>query len=396
MSQGSEMARFSCCLPTKITFGVGAVQSTGTEAAALGDHAMVVAAAESMAKSGALREVADSLEHAGVRATVYDRVQSDPTVSAIDEVAAVCRQQRCRLVVGLGGGSAIDFAKGVAVGATHPGTVHDYMGGPGHTPKPVTEAVLPVVAIPTTAGTGAEVTAVAVITIPETHEKHGIITPRVFPKVAVIDPQLMVSLPALPTAGTGFDAIGHALEAFVSKFTTPMADLFALEALRIAAQTLQRVVVAPTDLDARGRMAWAATLGGAAIANAGMTVAHGIAQALGARFHVPHGEAVALCLPETLETLLTARASRLAKVAEVMGFATGRKSEAERARSCIQGLKTLRRAVHLEMRLETLGVCAAGADQLVEDVFATQQWSLEHHPAKLERRDVRDMLMALL
>jgi alcohol dehydrogenase class IV len=235
-----------------------------------------------------------------------------------------------------------------------------------------------------------------VISIPETYEKHGIITPRVFPKVAVIDPRLMVSLPARPTAGTGFDAIGHALEAYVSKFTTPMADLFALEALRIAAIALPQVVDAPTDLDARGRMAWAATLGGAAIANAGMTVTHGIAQALGGRFHVPHGEAVALCLPETLETLLAVRASRLARVAEVMGFATGRKSESELAEACIQGLKTLRRVVHLEIPLGTLGVSAGDVDQLVDDVFATQQWSLEHHPAKLERRDVRGILETLL
>jgi len=388
--------RFACALPTRILFGTGVIDSAGEEVSALGQHAMIVAAAESMRRIGALQQLIDSLGGLGVRVTVYEEVQSDPTVDDIDRVAARCKESGCDVVIGLGGGSSVDFAKGVAVGSTHPGSVVDYMGRAGFTPKPLTDSVLPVVAVPTTAGTGAEVTAVAVITIPETHEKHGIISPRVFPRCAIIDPSLMLSLPPRLTAGTGFDVIGHALEAFVSKFTTRFGDMVALESLRLAGKALPRAVENPDDVQARSDMAWAAMLGGAAIANAGMTVAHGIGQALGGRFHVPHGEAVAFCLPETMETVSEARRERLARAANAMGFSRPSMSEPERVRACIDGLKAVRRRIGLEIPLRELGIGPPDVVDLVNDVFETQRWSLEHHPAALEKQDVHVIVEAIL
>ncbi len=396
MNTGTTTERFACSLPTRIVFGVDTVGSTGEEVTTHGQHAMIVAAADSMRKIGALKQVTDSLERSGVRTTVFDDVQSDPTVDDIDQVARLCAKNGCNVVIGLGGGSAIDFAKGVAVGSTHSGSVADYMGHPGYTPKPLTDAVLPIVALPTTAGTGAEVTAVAVITIAETKEKHGIISPRVFPRCAVIDPALMLSLPARVTAGTGFDVIGHALEAYVSKFTTPFGDMVALESLRLAGEALQRVVETPGDVAARSDMAWAATLGGAAIANAGMTVAHGISQALGGRFHVPHGEAVAFCLPETMETVRETRLDRLANAADAMGFSLPAMSEAERADACIDGLKALRQRIGLQIPLGQFGIGQSDVSQIIEDTFETQKWSLEHHPTPLEKKDVHAILEAIL
>lgn len=392
----TALGSFVCSIPTKVIFGFDKIDSVGEEVKELGSHALVVAAAKSMEKIGALGRVTKALEKVGVAVTVFQEVESDPTVAAIDEVARLCSRKGCRVVVGLGGGSAVDFAKGVAVAATHEGSVLDYMTRVGYPPRPITEKTLPIVAIPTTAGTGSEVTAVAVITIPATHEKHGILNPRVLPKVAIVDPGLTLSLPPRLTAGTGFDVFGHAFEAFASKFTTPFADMVALEAMRLVGAHLVAAVRDKENAVARENMAWAATLGGVAIANAGMTVAHGIAQALGGRFHIAHGEAVAFCLPEVMEQMAPSRADRLARVAEAMGIPTRGRNAEDKARDCIAGIKRLREEVGLDIRLGEFGIRLQDVDQLVIDVFNTQHWSIEHHPQELSHGDVKKILEARL
>jgi len=392
----ARLGSFVCSMPTKVVFGVDKIDSVGDETKQLGSHALVVAAAKTMEKIGALARAKDSLEKAGLAVTVFQEVESDPTVAAIDKVAEVCRRKGCSVVVGLGGGSAIDFAKGVAVGAAHRGSVLDYMTRVGYPPQPITGKTLPIVAIPTTAGTGAEVTAVAVITIPATHEKHGIINPLVMPKVAIVDPGLMLSLPPRLTAGTGFDVFGHAFEAFVSRFTTPFADAVALEALRLVGAYLVPAVREQRSVIARENMAWAATLGGVAIANAGMTVAHGIAQALGGRFHIAHGEAVAFCMPEVMEQMAAGRPDRFARVAQVMGMPTQGMTEQECAQACVAGIGRLRQDVGLDIRYREFGISTDDIDQLVEDVFNTQHWSIEHHPCELTHSDVKRILESRL
>ena len=392
----ARLGSFVCSMPTKVVFGFDKIDSIGDETKRLGSHALVVAAAKTMEKIGALARAKDSLERAGVTVTVFQEVESDPTVAAIDKVADMCRRESCNVVVGLGGGSAIDFAKGVAVGAAHRGSVLDYMTRVGYPPQLITEKTLPIVAVPTTAGTGAEVTAVAVITIPATHEKHGIINPLVMPKVAIVDPGLMLSLPPRLTAGTGFDVFGHAFEAFVSRFTTPFADAVALEALRLVGANLLLAVREQRSVTARENMAWAATLGGVAIANAGMTVAHGIAQALGGRFHIAHGEAVAFCMPEVMEQMAAARPDRFARVAQIMGMTTQGMTEQECAQTCVAGIRRLRKDVGLDIRYREFGINADDIDQLVEDVFNTQHWAIEHHPCELNHSDVKRILESRL
>jgi len=313
----SEIGRFTCSMPTRVIFGANTIDTIGEEAKTLGTHAMVVAAAESMEKIGALKRVTQSLESAGLKLCVCKDVQPDPTVESIDRVADRCSKEGCDLVIGLGGGSAIDFAKGVAVGATHTGSVLDYMHLVGRTSKPISDRVLPIIAVPTTAGTGAEVTAVAVMTIPVTNEKHGIIDRRVFPRVAIVDPTFTLSVPPRVTAGTGFDAL-------------------------------------------------------------------------------PHGESAAVCLPESMETMLEARADRFALVADAMGFSEPGMNVTERAQRCVAGVRQLRKAVGLEIPLREFGISSDDLDQVAQDVFETQQWSIEHHPCELSKDDVRGILQTCL
>jgi len=390
---------FVCSMPTRVIFGMGKTDSVGEEAKILGSHALLVAAADSMEKIGALGTVRESLARSGVKISIFQDVQPNPTVGSIDEVAGYCRGERCDFVVGLGGGSSIDFAKGVAIAATHSGSVWDYVGRRDYEPKPVTDKALPIVAISTTAGTGSEVTQVAVITNPDTKQKPGILSPYIFPKVAVVDPGLTLSLPPRLTASTGFDAFSHALEAFVSKFTTPFADMLALEALRLVANNLPLAVNETNNKEARERMAWAATLGGLAIGHAGMTVVHGIVQALGGRFDMGHGDAVALCLPEVMERPWEARVDRFARVAEVMGISDQTMSARESAEACIKGIKELRKAVGLDIRLAHLGIHPSPADieELVsEHVFGYLSWAVDCHPRELSSDDVKEMIQVCL
>jgi len=164
----------------------------------------------------------------------------------------------------------------------------------------------------------------------------------------------------------------------------------------LVGKSLARAVESPNDLAARTHMAWAATLGGASIANAGMTVTHGISQALGGRFHLPHGESAAVCLPESMETMLEARADRFALVADAMGFSEPGMNVTERAQRCVAGVRQLRKAVGLEIPLREFGISSDDLDQVAQDVFETQQWSIEHHPCELSKDDVRGILQTCL
>jgi len=394
--QEKELRDFVFSMPTKVIFGMDKTDSVGKEASQLGRHALLLAAAETMEKIGALKRVRESLADSGVKVTTFDDVQANPTVAAIDKAADLCRRERCDLVVGLGGGSAIDFAKGVAVMATHEGFVWDYVGRVDHEPKPITAETLPIIAIPTTSGTGAEVTSVAVITNPDTHEKSAIAGSCIIPKVAVVDPSLTLSLPPRLTASTGFDAFAHALEAYVSRFTTPVSDLVALEAIRLVAANLTLAVNQKNNIAARKGMAWAATLGGIAISNAGMTVVHGIAQALGGHFNIGHGETVAFCLPEVMERTWEVKVDRFARVSEAMGTSVRGMSTEESAKACVEGIKGLRKEVGLDSGLKEFGVSPTAIDQLVTDVFGYLKWSVDGHPKELNPEDVKAILQVCM
>ena len=237
------------------------------------------------------------MKSAGVAVHRYVGVIPNPTVASIDAGATLAREAGCDVIIGLGGGSAMDTAKAIAVGATQSGSIWPYAIGE----KPIPANTLPIVAITTTSGSGSHCTCFSVVTNPETHQKPGMGSPYILPRVAVVDPELMLTAPPGLTFATGFDVFCQGVEAYTSKVANPMSDLFAEKAIALAVQFLHRAYTNGKDLEARAGMALADTYAGIAISHAAVSLGHVIAHVLGGHYEeMPHGDALRAIYREVL------------------------------------------------------------------------------------------------
>ncbi|MBV9504449.1 MAG: iron-containing alcohol dehydrogenase, partial [Acidobacteriia bacterium] len=303
----------------RIVFGAGAARDLPKAAAAMGRRALLV--------TGASPERAAALL-AGMD-TVAFAVAEEPTLDLIRRGVAFAREEGCDLVVAVGGGSAIDAGKALAALTTNHGDPLDYLEVIGRG-QPLSEPPLPFIAVPTTAGTGAEVTRNAVLGSPEHHVKASLRSASMLPRLAIVDPELTITLPRSVTASTGLDTLTQLIEPYVSVRANPMTDLFCVEGIRCVTRALARAWENGGDLEARTDMSWAALLGGMALANAGLGAVHGFAAPVGGMFPAPHGAVCAALLPHTMEVnvrALTARmpqSSALDRYSEVARLLTGR------------------------------------------------------------------------
>lgn len=361
---------FALNWPAKIVFGAGCVAKLGGEARLLGQHALLVTTRD-LSALGLTARVQASLESAGLRVTRFEEVQPDPSCVAVDEAGQLARSSGCDLVLGLGGGSAIDLGKGVAVAATHDGPIWDYVTYTGANAKPVSAATLPVLAIPTTAGTGSEVTQGAVLDNPAKGMKAALLNPRLYPRVAVVDPELTCTLPPKTTAMTGFDALTHGIESFLNvERTNPASELFALEAVRRVARHLPRILADPQDAQARAELSWAATCGGLCIALSNASVAHAMALPLGAHRSIPHGLALSRLQPVVLAHTWRTQPERCARLAQAVRAAQPRSSRATQAEALANWTRRFVEEIGLAKLWTTEGMDDALCAQLTRDVFA--------------------------
>jgi alcohol dehydrogenase class IV len=320
--EGQTM-RFEFATATQILFGAGTLNEVGKAVAALGQRALVVTG-NTLGRAG---DIVALLEAQGVGVTTF-QVPGEPTVQLAAEGVAAARAADCDVVVGIGGGSAIDCGKAIAALVSNSGNIIDYLEviGAG---RPLTRPPLPYIAIPTTAGTGAEVTRNAVLASPAHAVKVSLRSPLMLPRLALIDPELTYSLPPDVTASTGMDALTQVLEPFVSPRANPMTDAFAREGLVRAARSLRAAYEQPDNAAAREDMALVSLFGGLALANAGLGAVHGYAAPLGGMFPIPHGVACARLLPFVMEANLQALRQRqpdspaIARYREVAQILTG-------------------------------------------------------------------------
>ena len=391
-----DQLAFTVRWPGKILFGAGQLANLGEEARLLGRHAFLSTTPE-LTTLGLTDRVLSLLEAAEVRVTPFVDVQPDPTCLGVDEAARVARAAGCDLVVGVGGGSAIDFAKGVAVAATHAGLVWDYVTYTGANAKPVTEAVLPVMAIPTTAGTGSEVSMGTVLDNPETHMKAALLSPHIYPRLALVDPELTYTMPPGVTSMTGFDALTHGLEAYLNAArSNPASDLFAQEAARLAAGYLPKVVTDGGDLEARARMSWAATLGGISIALSNTTVAHAMALPLGARLGTPHGLGLSRLLPAVVAASWQVQPERYAALADVVGASQPGMTTIDQAQSLAGWLESLVDKIGLAARWSSQGMDSAVLDTLTSDVLAYMGRPVQQHRPVFTWAEIRQLYQTAL
>jgi len=309
------MKPFNYHQPTSIHFGAGRVSEVGEIVAKYGKRCLMVTVPVFDAVAPTFDKVKKSLEAAGIAVAHYDGVIPNPTTETITAGAKMANEHKADVVLGVGGGSSMDSAKAIAVEATHEGSCWDYL----FFKTPPTEKTLPVVAVSTTSGTGSQVTQVAVVTNTAERCKSALYNSLIYPRAAIVDPELMVSLPPYMTACTGWDAFTHAFESYLHVGGSPYTDTLALEAITLIASHLPTAVKDGKDLKARGAMAWADTLAGLCIANAGVTLPHGIGMAIsGLQPHIAHGEALAVTYPAFTRYTYPTAVERFATVGRIL------------------------------------------------------------------------------
>lgn len=280
---------------TRLIYGNGTLSRIGELAADLGGKRALIVSDPGIVKAGYVQQAQAALEAAGLAVQVYGEVRENPSTEDVDRCVAVAREFLTDLIIGLGGGSSMDTAKGCNFILTNGGRMHDYWGT-GKAVKPM----LPLIAIPTTAGTGSECQSYALISDAETHVKMACGDPKAAAKIAILDPELTVSQPHRVTVCTGMDALSHALETAVTNKRNAYSTVFSREGFRLCHAGFSRVLRDPKDIEARGQMLLGAAYSGIAIENSMLGAAHSCANPLTAKFNVVHGEAVGVMLPHII------------------------------------------------------------------------------------------------
>lgn len=337
-------------MPEKIIYGKGSFESLGEIAASLGKKALIVSD-PIMEQLGLVKECERILLSHDIKYAAFTGVHSEPTDLFVEQALEICRDEKCDIVVGIGGGSCIDTAKTVAVMIHNEGYIGDYRG----TQKSFQSPPLPLIAIPTTAGTGSEATKVTVIIDSQNDVKMMISQPELLPYAAIVDPVLTLSCPPSVTAATGLDALCHAIEAYLSQKAHPVTDTLALKAIEMIMKNLQTVYEQGSDLNAREQMMIGAMMAGVSFSNASVTLVHGMSRPIGALFHVPHGISNAMLLCAMLEFTLPAAEKRMAEMGRAIRPALFDKDDFEAADVFIADIKQLCRKLHIP-NLESWGI----------------------------------------
>lgn len=382
------MKPFQYIQPTEIRFGRGRFAELGAVAARYGRRALLVTVREEPCFRGLFGRASSLLVKAGLAVTRFDGVIPNPTTDVVTEGARTARAFRADVIVAVGGGSTMDTAKAIAVEATHPGRAWDYLFFRASQP---TAKTLPVVAVTTTSGTGSHVTQVAVVTNPAEKNKSALFHPLLFPRASLVDPELMLTLPAKVTAATGFDVFAHAFESYINPGGSPYTDMMALEALRLVARHLPVAVKKGKDLDAREGMAWADTLAGLCIANAGVTLPHGIGMAIGGLYpHVAHGEALAVVYPAILEYTYRAAPEKFAAVGRIFDPRLARLKGARAAEGASEAIVRFIKRIGMGIRLRDLRVPKAELKALARQSLVLPDF--KNHPRLATLADVEAIL----
>jgi len=363
--------------PTQLVFGPGAIARLGDLARELHLARMLIVTDPGVAKAGLATRALDILARAGVEGVVFADVEPNPSLATAERASALYLDSGCQALVAVGGGSPIDVAKAVGLRASNSEPLAAYIGI-----GKVTAPLPPLVTVPTTVGTGSEATAFAVLTDRAKHKKVVIGSPFLAPRWALLDPELVLTLPAALVASTGLDALTHAIESVISVFATPFSDGLALEAIHTIASNL-RHAVRVAELESRAALLYASTMAGMAFSCARTGLVHGMAHPLGGYCDVPHGLANAILLPYVLAFNAPACKPGLARVAAAMG-------EPATAEAAIEAVRRLSADVGIPRRLSEVGVTEAYLPQMAQDAFESGN-AQDVNPRKPTLQEVLDL-----
>jgi alcohol dehydrogenase len=384
-------AQFDYRPQTRVIFGLNSLERVGGLAAELGARNVLLVTDRGIVSAGHAGRVSGLLEGAGLSVCRFDAVEENPGTRCVDQCLETARRSNIDTIIGLGGGSSLDTAKGCNFLLTNGGRMQDYWGI-GKAERPM----LPLIAIPTTGGTGSECQSFALITDEATHQKMACGDPKAAARIALLDPGLTLSQPPRVTAGSGIDAIAHAVETAVTRKRTALSLVFSREALRLTLAGLPRVLAAPDDLEARGWMLLGAAWAGTAIENSMVGAAHSAANPLTAHFGIVHGHAVGLMLPHVVRFNARdpAAAQTYAEMACAAGLASPSATPSEAAALLANRLEEMLDLARLPRSLKGLGLSPAQIPGLALE--AARQWTAQFNPRPVTVADFEGIYSAAL
>lgn len=368
----------------EILFGLGVIGDLGNRTRSLGATKVTIVTDEGVAAAGILDRVLGILEKNGIACSIFGQVEKEPSIENVERAFKEASGTSCQAVVGLGGGSSLDVAKMVAVLLKYGGNLRDYLGL-----DKVPGRGIPTILIPTTAGTGSEVSKYAIFDNREAKTKLGAVSNHLIADLAVVDPELTVSMPPPVTAATGADAFIHAVEGYVAVKATPLSDLLAIEAVRIIYENLPAAFADGQNIPARYQMAYGSMLAGIVLNLAGASSSHALAYPIGSEYHVPHGVGCMLTFLEVMEYFAMADIPKFASMAQAMGVKTDSMSPRQAAQQAIEEMRRLVVYIEIPHKLSAINMDRRLIEPFAKSVVANQQRLLTNGPRRLNEKDIR-------
>lgn len=374
----------------RIVMGPGSIKSLGDEIKNRGIKKVLIVTDKGVIGAGLAKPVEESLKAAKISYAVFDGVEPDPRYEIVADCVAMAKKERTKLLVGLGGGSPIDIAKTTAIMLTNEGPIGKYFGV-NLVPRPG----IPTVMVPTTAGTGSEVTPIAILSDEGEKLKKGVVSPHLYPAAGFLDPELTLKLPPPVTAATGMDALIHAIEAYTSINANGMTDMFCLRAMGLIYENLRTAYAKGDNLPARTAMMEGALLAGIGFANAGVTAVHAFAYPIGAEFHIPHGIANTLMLPHVIRFNVLGNLPKFAGIAKPFGIPTAGMDDLHIVDRVVEAIDRLADDIRVPRHLSQYGIKEKDIPMLAEGVMKVTRL-LANNPRTLTLDDAKAIYKAAL
>jgi len=365
----------------RILFGPGSIERLGSEAQLLKPKKILIITDPGVIQAGLLEGVEKSLRSVGLPFVIFDGVEPDPRIEVVEKSVEKAKKEGTDLIIGFGGGSSLDIAKVTSILITNPGKIDSFFGV-----DLVPNSGIPVILVPTTAGTGSEVTPIAILSDTKEKLKKGIVSPTLFPEVAIVDPKLTIGLPPSVTAFTGMDALTHAIEAYYSINATDLSDLLAFKAMELISKNLRMAYAHGENLVARSNMMEGSLFAGIAFANAGVGAVHAFAYPLGGEFHLAHGLTNTLMLPYIMRYNILGCPSKFAQMAKAFGEKVEGISELVGAEIAVRFVERLSDDIRVPRRLRDVGIPADAIPRLGEAAMKVTRL-LANNPRKVTLED---------
>jgi alcohol dehydrogenase class IV len=374
----------------RIVMGPGSIKTIGTEVKARGANRVLIVTDKGVVAAGLLKSIEESFRAVKIKYAVFDKVEPDPRYEIVADCVEMAKKERAQLLVGIGGGSPMDITKTAAIMLTNKGPIGAYFGV-----NLVPKAGLPIILVPTTAGTGSEVTPIAILSDEGEKLKKGIVSPYLYPAISILDAELTMGLPPHVTAATGMDALIHGIEAFTSVNATGITDMFNLRAIELIYKNIRIAYAKGDNIEARTAMMEGALLAGVGFANAGVTAVHAFAYPIGAEFHIPHGIANTLMLPHVIRFNVLGNLEKFAQLAKPFGIPTEGLDNLQIVDKVIAAIDRLADDIKVPRHLAEFGVKEKDIPMLAEGALKSTRL-LVNNPRNLTLEDAKKIYKAAL